>query len=147
MAQVIPSTSQTQGGPQKGKAGCTNVKCFQALGASIEMEGHFFFFYLRYAGLSPLRPLLPRSTGSGRAGPAATAHGSSRSAEKGPLRTGARTRVLRIGRRTPNHCATREAQEMEGHLNHLTPLLQSKLTKQFRDPLAADIACLLLTVG
>ncbi|XP_073649976.1 fibroblast growth factor receptor 2 isoform X13 [Tursiops truncatus] len=38
----------------------------------------FFFFFLRYAGLSLLWPLPLRSTGSGRAGSAAMAHGPSR---------------------------------------------------------------------
>ena len=38
-----------------------------------------FFFFLRYAGLSLLWPLLLRSTGSGRAGSAAIAHGPSHS--------------------------------------------------------------------
>ena len=42
-----------------------------------------FFFFLRYAGLSPLWPLPSRSTGSGRAGSAAMAHGPSRSAACG----------------------------------------------------------------
>ena len=88
----------------------------------------FFFFFLRYVGLSLLRPLPPRSTGSGCAGSAAMAHGPSCSAQApdaqaqwpwltgpaalrhvGSPRTGARTRVPRIGRRTLNHCATREA--------------------------------------
>ena len=40
-------------------------------------------FFLRYAGLSPLWPLPLRSTGSGRAGSAAVAHGPSRSAACG----------------------------------------------------------------
>uniref|UniRef100_A0A8C9CAV6 Uncharacterized protein n=1 Tax=Phocoena sinus TaxID=42100 RepID=A0A8C9CAV6_PHOSS len=35
----------------------------------------FLFFFLRYAGLSLLWPLPLRSTGSGRAGSAAMAHG------------------------------------------------------------------------
>ena len=38
------------------------------------------FFFFRYAGLSLLWPLPLRSTGSGRADPAAMAHGPSRSA-------------------------------------------------------------------
>ena len=41
------------------------------------------FFILWYAGLSLLWPLPLRSTGSGRAGPAAVAHGPSRSAACG----------------------------------------------------------------
>ena len=43
----------------------------------------FLFFFLRYAGLSLLWPLPLRSTGSGRAGSAAMAHGPSRSAACG----------------------------------------------------------------
>uniref|UniRef100_A0A8C6C3R2 Uncharacterized protein n=1 Tax=Monodon monoceros TaxID=40151 RepID=A0A8C6C3R2_MONMO len=39
----------------------------------------FFFFFLRYAGLSLLWSLLPWSTGSGHAGPVAMAHRPSRS--------------------------------------------------------------------
>ncbi|XP_073650303.1 polycomb group RING finger protein 5 isoform X1 [Tursiops truncatus] len=64
-----------------------------------------------YAGLSLLWPLPLRSTGSGRAGSAAMAHGPSRSAACGifPNRTRAQTRVPCIGRRTLSHCATREA--------------------------------------
>ena len=45
----------------------------------------FFGFFLRYAGLSPLWPLPLRSTGSGRAGSATTAHGPSSSAVCGIL--------------------------------------------------------------
>ena len=46
---------------------------------------HFrqYFFFLRYVGLSLLWPLPLRSTGSGRAGSAAMAHGPSRSAACG----------------------------------------------------------------
>ena len=44
-----------------------------------------FLFFLRYAGLSLLWPLPLRSTGSGRAGSAAMAHGPSRSAACGIL--------------------------------------------------------------
>ena len=44
---------------------------------------NFFFFFLRYAGLSLLWPLQLRSTGSGRAGSEAMAHGPSRSAACG----------------------------------------------------------------
>uniref|UniRef100_A0A8C9BHD8 Calponin-homology (CH) domain-containing protein n=1 Tax=Phocoena sinus TaxID=42100 RepID=A0A8C9BHD8_PHOSS len=43
----------------------------------------FFYFFLLYAGLSLLWPLPSRSTGSGRAGSAAMAHGPSRSAAHG----------------------------------------------------------------
>ena len=43
----------------------------------------FFKFFLRYAGLSLLWPLPLRSTGFGRAGSAAMAHGPSRSAACG----------------------------------------------------------------
>ena len=42
----------------------------------------FYFIFLQYAGLSLLWSLPLRSTGSGRAGPAATAHGPSRSAAR-----------------------------------------------------------------
>ena len=42
-----------------------------------------FVFFLRYAGLSLLWPLPLRSTGSGRAGSVAMAHGPSRSAACG----------------------------------------------------------------
>ena len=64
----------------------------------------------RCAGLSLSRPLLLRSTGSRRAGSAVVAHGPSRSARHvGSSQTRARTRVPCIGRRTLNHCATREA--------------------------------------
>uniref|UniRef100_A0A8C6BEH1 Uncharacterized protein n=1 Tax=Monodon monoceros TaxID=40151 RepID=A0A8C6BEH1_MONMO len=45
----------------------------------------FFFFFLRYAGLSLLWPLPLQSTGSGRSGPAAMAHGPSRPAACGIL--------------------------------------------------------------
>ena len=45
----------------------------------------FYFIFLRYAGLSLLWPLPLRSTGSGRAGSAAMAHGPSRSAACGIL--------------------------------------------------------------
>ena len=61
----------------------------------------------RCAGLSLSRPLLPRSTGSRRAGSAIVAHGPS--CYVGSSQTRARTRVPRIGRQTLNHCATREA--------------------------------------
>ncbi|XP_066900466.1 elongator complex protein 6 isoform X2 [Kogia breviceps] len=63
----------------------------------------------QYAGLSLPWPLPLRSTGSGRAGSAAMAHGPSRSAACGILLDWARTRVPCIGRRTLNHCATQEA--------------------------------------
>ena len=43
----------------------------------------FCFVFLRYVGLSPLWPLPLRSTGSGRVGSAAMAHGPSRSAARG----------------------------------------------------------------
>ena len=43
----------------------------------------YLFFFLQYAGLSLLWPLLLRSTGSGRTGSAAMAHGISRSAACG----------------------------------------------------------------
>uniref|UniRef100_A0A8C9BUU2 ADF-H domain-containing protein n=1 Tax=Phocoena sinus TaxID=42100 RepID=A0A8C9BUU2_PHOSS len=45
----------------------------------------FFFFFLRYAGLSLLWPPLLRSTGPGCAGSEAVAHGPSRSAARGIL--------------------------------------------------------------
>ena len=45
----------------------------------------FVCFFLRYAGLSMLWPLLLQSTGSGRAGPAALAHGPSSSVACGIL--------------------------------------------------------------
>ncbi|XP_073665612.1 cerebral cavernous malformations 2 protein isoform X9 [Tursiops truncatus] len=69
---------------------------------------------VKYAGLSLLWPLLLRSTGSGRAGsrctgPVAMAHGPAAPRHVGFSRTGARTHVPCIGRRTPNHCANREA--------------------------------------
>ena len=63
----------------------------------------------RCAGLSPSRPLLLRSTAPDAqaqqpwlTGPAAPRH-------VGSSQTRARTRVPRISRQTPNHCATREA--------------------------------------
>ncbi|XP_069901163.1 DNA repair protein RAD51 homolog 2 isoform X3 [Globicephala melas] len=66
-------------------------------------------FSIPYAGLSPLWPLPLRSTAPDAqaqrpwlTGPAAPRH-------VGSSRTGARTGVPCIGRRTPNHCATREA--------------------------------------
>ena len=46
-------------------------------------SAHCVFFFLWYAGLSLLWPLPLQSTGSGRAGPAAMAHGPSRSAACG----------------------------------------------------------------
>ncbi|XP_060147086.1 E3 ubiquitin-protein ligase TRIM37 isoform X9 [Globicephala melas] len=52
-------------------------------------------------------------SGSGRTGSAAMAHGPSRSTASS--QTGARTRVPCIGRRTLNHCATREAQGGSNH--------------------------------
>ena len=45
----------------------------------------YIHIFLRYAGLSLPRPLRLRSTGSGRAGSAAMAHGPSRSAARGIL--------------------------------------------------------------
>ena len=70
----------------------------------------------RCAGLSPLRPLPLRSTGSNRAGSAIVAHGPSCSAAWGSSQTRARTRVPCTGRQILNHCATREAPE-NGFLN------------------------------
>ena len=63
----------------------------------------------RCAGLSLSRPLLLRSTGSRRAGSAIVAHGPSCPRHVGSSQTRAWTRVPCIGRRIPNHCATREA--------------------------------------
>ena len=47
------------------------------------LKVHFFFFFLRYAGLSLLWSFPLQSTGSGRAGSAAMAHRPSRSAACG----------------------------------------------------------------
>ena len=58
----------------------------------------------REKGLSLLWPLALRSTGSGRADSAAMAP-----QHVGSSRTRAQTCVPCIGRRTLNHCATREA--------------------------------------
>ena len=77
----------------------------------------------RCAGLSLSRPLLLRSTGSGRAGSVAVAHGPSRSAACGilpdqgsnpfPLHWQADSQPLRHqgspSRQILNHCTTREA--------------------------------------
>ena len=57
----------------------------QAMRYSPPSNFFFSFFFLRYAGLLLLWPLPLRSTGSGRAGPAAMAHGPSRSAACGIL--------------------------------------------------------------
>ena len=65
----------------------------------------FFGLFLRYAGLSLLWPLPVPSTGSGRTGSAAMAHRPSRSAECGIFPD----QGTNLGRRTLNHCATREA--------------------------------------
>ena len=53
------------------------------MGAVVLSQYFFLFFFWRYAGLSQLWPLPLRSTGSGRAGSAAMAHGPSRSAACG----------------------------------------------------------------
>ena len=66
----------------------------------------------RCAGLSPSRPLPLRSTGSRRAGSAIVAHGPSRSAACRILPDQGPNPRPRIGRRTPNHCATREATKL-----------------------------------
>ena len=63
----------------------------------------------RCAGPSPPRPLLLRSTGSRCAGSAIVATGPAAPRHVGSSQTRARTRVPCTGRRTPNHCATREA--------------------------------------
>ncbi|XP_049561328.1 methionine-R-sulfoxide reductase B2, mitochondrial isoform X1 [Orcinus orca] len=75
------------------------------------MRRRLFFFFLWYAGLSLLWPLPLQSTGSGRAGSAAWLTGLAAPWHVGSSRTGARTRVPCIGRRTLNHCATREARD------------------------------------
>ena len=67
----------------------------------------------RCAGLSLSRPLLLRSTGSRRAGSVVVAHGPVAPRHVGSSQTKARTRVPCIGRQTPNHCATREAQNAQ----------------------------------
>ena len=69
----------------------------------------YFFVCVWYAGLSLLWPLPLWSTGSGRAGSVAMAQGLAALWHVGSSQTGARTRVPCIGRRTLNHCATREA--------------------------------------
>ena len=73
------------------------------------MISNFFFFW--YAGLSLLWPLPLRSTGSGRAGSAAMAHGAQLLHGMWDLPgPGHEPASTCIGRRTLNHCATREAQ-------------------------------------
>ena len=54
----------------------------------------FIYLFLRYVGLSPLWPLLLRSTGSGRAGSAAMAHGPAAPLHVGSSQTGVRTLSL-----------------------------------------------------
>ena len=63
----------------------------------------------RCAGLSPLRPLLLRSTGSRRAGSVVVAMGLVAPRHVGSSQTRARTHIPCISRQTLNHCATREA--------------------------------------
>ena len=60
------------------------MRMYNYLGSFISFI-HTFFFFWRYAGLSLLWPLPLRSTGPGRAGSAAMAHGPSRSAARGIL--------------------------------------------------------------
>ncbi|XP_023975031.2 H/ACA ribonucleoprotein complex subunit 1 [Physeter macrocephalus] len=64
-------------------------------------------------------------------GPAAPRH-------VGPYRTGARTCIPRIGRRTPNHCTTREALKLFYILTFSCPI---SVLGEFLHPCEDDIVC------
>ena len=94
---------------------------------------HAGFLQLRRAGATPRGPLLaavrgpPTEAASSAAEHRLQARGPQQSwrtglaapPHVGPSRTRARTRVPRIGRQTPNHCATREAPPWLLYIHHV----------------------------
>ena len=81
----------------------------------------------RCPGLSLSRPLLLWSTGSRRASSVIVAHGPSCSPACGILPPRARTLVPCIGRQILNHCATREAPNVNILYKHSTLIKTKKL--------------------